>query len=117
MKLSNQSAIDVFNIALHTDERMKKPSQRELAEIERVQRNKFKKHHKPRGKTVPEPASGPEFEPYVLTRSNKQQKHKFNYVREIPGHGVIRAGFHDREEANRFARAINNLYDCNAKRR
>jgi hypothetical protein len=108
--MNNQSAIDAFNIALHTDGRMKKPSQRELAEIERVQRNKFKKYHKPQAKTVPEPVSVPQFEPYVLTRSNKQQKHKFNYVREIPGHGVIRAGFHDREEANRFARAVNNLY-------
>lgn len=108
--MSNQSAIDAFNIALHTDGRMKKPSQRELAEIERVQRNKFKKYHKSRAKTVSEPVPVPEFEPYVLTRSNKQQKHKFNYVREIPGQGIIRAGFHDREEANRFARAVNNLY-------
>jgi hypothetical protein len=108
--MSNQSAIDAFNIALHTDGRMKRPSQRELAEIERVQRNKFKKYHKPQVKTVCEPAPAPEFEPYVLTRSNKQQKHKFNYVREIPGQGVIRAGFRDREEANRFARIVNNLY-------
>lgn len=116
--MNNKDAIDAFNAALHSDERMKRPTPRELSEIHQAKRKSFVRHAR---KQLPKPEKAdnreftPKFEPYVLTRSNAKDKWPFHYVRSIDSHITIRANFKDLKQANAFARVVNKLYDA-AKR-
>lgn len=122
-----EKAIDAFNRAVHSPGRMKRPTPREISDAQKEERKAFKKHVekspdglktcKTCGKFLracicpPKEVAGPrpEFEPYVHVRGVKKGA-KYRYQREIPGEGVISAGFRTKEAANRFARTVNNIY-------